>query len=111
MNSKYALISIADKYIYTPLIVWKIRYFKDEGFEEIISPSFKEALGFVEKLRSYLACQNPSEKIFNASNSVFLNLSVFLTQFSIRIFIAPSPSIPYINNKRKWHLKTLHRVR
>ncbi len=53
----------------TPLIIGKTRCFKEEEFEEIISPSFKEALGFVEKLRSYLACQNPNEKKVQCTSS------------------------------------------
>ena len=42
----------------------------EEEYEEISSPSFKDAIDYIEKLRSYFVYQNTSEKTFHELNSI-----------------------------------------
>lgn len=42
----------------------------EEDCEEVIPPSFKDAMDCIEKLRNYFVCQNTSEKTFNELNSI-----------------------------------------
>ena len=42
----------------------------EDECEEVIPPSFQDVMDSIEKLRTYFACQNTTEKTFNELNSI-----------------------------------------